>query len=117
MGEESMIWPTVAVRASAMALTLTPKLQALLGDTPMPDQESGGAAVQDFSPSHSPRMLSARCVSLGLKLSFRLILASISCFLCNPLAKIPPAQSDLEGKVQDMETNAQCRWHRELIFP
>lgn len=112
-----MIWPTVAVRASAMALTVTPKLQALLGDTLMPDQESGRVAVQDFSPLHSPCVLSACCVSLGLKLSFRLILASISCFSCNLLAKIPRAQSNLEGKVQDMETNAQCRWHRELIFP
>lgn len=117
MGEERVIWPTVAVRASATALTLTPKLEALLEDTLMPDQESGGEAVQHFSPSCSLRMLSACCVSLGLKFSFRLALASVSCFLCNPLAKIPSAQSDLEGKVQDMETNAQCRWHRELIFP
>lgn len=64
-----------------------------------------------------PHTLSARCVSSGLKFNFRFPLASISCFLCNPLAKIPRAQRNLEGKVQDMETNVQCPWHRELISP
>lgn len=98
MGVERVIWQHRGCQGQCYSSDVTPKWEALLGDTPMPDHESGGAAVQDLGPSYSPPMLSARCVSLGMKFSFRLALASISCFFMQPTCQNTPSTERLGGK-------------------